>query len=180
MEVTCILAVVNPGELLGSFGVDWHLLLIQALNFSLVSWALYRFGFRGVIRAMDERREKIESGLRYADDMRREKEEFARTRATRTEEARMEAEGIVQAAREDARALLERERATSKKLADGILSEAELEVARRKESMLRDVKGEVGDLVAAVAGRVLAENMSGEDRRRYVASAERALLEDFR
>jgi F-type H+-transporting ATPase subunit b len=173
--------MVNVGELLGSFGVDWHLLGIQALNFLLVAALLYRFGFRHVVRVMDERRKRIEAGLRYADDMEKEKAAFARSRGERVEAAKREAEDIVKTARDDAKDILEREKMASRKMAEGILAGATLEAERKREQLLVDVQGEIGGLVATMAGKVLEKTMTEKDRKKYVESAEKILLtENFR
>jgi F0F1-type ATP synthase membrane subunit c/vacuolar-type H+-ATPase subunit K len=50
--------MVNFDNFLGKFRMDWHLLLVQSLIFLFISFLLYKFGFKCVIEAMAERREK--------------------------------------------------------------------------------------------------------------------------
>ena len=42
------------------FGIEWDMLLSQAIMFTLLALILYRFVFRPVSKAADERRVKIE------------------------------------------------------------------------------------------------------------------------
>jgi F-type H+-transporting ATPase subunit b len=171
-----VLGMVDFGGLFRSFGVDWHLLVVQSLNFLFVAFLLHRFGFKRVINLMDERREKIESGLAYAEKMQREMAVFEHSRADMVAAAKAEAETIVRGARGDAKSLLEREKEESRKLADGMVADAEREIFRRREQMLKDAKAEIGSLVVDVAKGVLAAQMSDGDRDKYAASAERVLM----
>ncbi|MDR1401791.1 MAG: F0F1 ATP synthase subunit B [Puniceicoccales bacterium] len=167
--------MVDFSGLLDKFGIDWHLLLIQSLNFVLVAFLLYRFGFRSVARVMDERREKIELGLKYADDMKREKAAFESSRAQRAESARREAEGIVKSAKDGAKAILEQGKMELQQQSAGMILNAEKEIARRRKKILGDAKAEIGTLVVEVAKSVLASQMTDRDRNNYAAMAEKML-----
>jgi F-type H+-transporting ATPase subunit b len=172
------IAMIDFSGLLQTFGVDWHLLVVQSLNFAIVSYLLYRFGFRNVVRMMDERRRKIESGLEYADKMRKEMAAFESSKADRVEAAREEAAGIVKSAKDDARSIVERSKLESRQLADGVVARAESEAVQMREQAIRDAKAEIGALVADVSARVLQSQMAPSQRDGYVAAAEKALLSE--
>jgi F-type H+-transporting ATPase subunit b len=170
--------MVDFGGLLRSFGVDWHLLVVQSLNFILVVFLLYRFGFKSILRSMDERREKIASGLAYAEKMQNEMAAFTRSRVERVASAKKEAEDIVKAAKIDAKSLFERGKEETRQLADNMIADAGKEISRHRERMLKDAKAEIGTLVVDVARNVLATHITGAERDKYIASAERALLSE--
>jgi F-type H+-transporting ATPase subunit b len=171
-----LFGMVDFSDLLSKFGIDWHLLLIQSLNFVLVAFLLYRFGFKSVVRVMDERREKIETGLKYADDMKVEKAAFESSRAERVKSVRREAESIVKSAKEDAKAILEQGKMESQQVSVGMISNAEKEIARRREKILKDTKAEIGTLVVEIAKSVLSSQMTDKERSEYAALAEKMLL----
>ncbi len=54
-------------QIITVFGIDWKLLLIQAVNFGVVLFVLERFLYRPVIKMIDERKEKIEQGVKNAE-----------------------------------------------------------------------------------------------------------------
>ena len=62
---TVILGAVTDAlaDVLKNFGVNWQLLLIQSLNFLCVVGILYYFAFKPILKTMEERRAKIESGF---------------------------------------------------------------------------------------------------------------------
>ncbi|MDR1457385.1 MAG: F0F1 ATP synthase subunit B [Puniceicoccales bacterium] len=168
--------MVDIGSLLDKFGVDWHLLLIQSLNFLLVTFLLYKFGFKSVINVMAERREKIESGLVYADKMQKEVSAFENSRSGRIASVKKEAEEIIQSARDNARGLLEQEKVESRKAADNMISSAKKEIALQHDKMLQDAKSEIGTLVVDISQSVLSAQLTAEERNKYLLSAEKALM----
>ncbi|MDR0742357.1 MAG: F0F1 ATP synthase subunit B [Puniceicoccales bacterium] len=168
--------MVDVGSLLNKFGVDWHLLLIQSLNFLLVTFLLYKFAFKSVINVMAERREKIESGVAYADKMQKEISAFESSRTERITSVKKEAEEIVQSAKNNAKVLLDQEKVESRKLADNMISSAKKEIALQHDKMLQDVKSEIGTLVVDISQSVLSAQLTAEERDKYLLSAEKALM----
>ena len=51
-----MLASLDFADLFGKFGVDWHLITVQIVNFGIVATILYKFGVKNLMKMMDERR----------------------------------------------------------------------------------------------------------------------------
>ncbi|MDR2779225.1 MAG: F0F1 ATP synthase subunit B [Puniceicoccales bacterium] len=170
--------MVDFDSLLGKFGVDWHLLLIQSLNFLLVTFLLYKFGFKSVIKVMAERREKIESGLEYADKMQKAITTFENSRAARIASVKKEAEDIVQSAKNNAKSFLEQGKMESRRLTDNMISNAKKEIALQHDKMIQDAKSEIGTLVVNIAQSVLSAHLTSEERNKYVQLAEEVLISE--
>jgi F-type H+-transporting ATPase subunit b len=88
--------------LISTFGIDWHLLLAQGVNFLVLVGALSYFLYKPVIRLVKEREAVVAKGIddaAAASEQLKEAESKAHARA-RTAEA--EAEEIVKLARADA------------------------------------------------------------------------------
>lgn len=56
------------GQLLGQLGIDWRLLLSQAVNFFLLLLILRLFVYKPLVNVLKERRQKIEEGLAKAKE----------------------------------------------------------------------------------------------------------------
>ena len=56
--------------LLGTFHIDWRLLVAQIINFAIVFAVLYRFVVKPLQKVMLERTAKIEQGLKDAENAR--------------------------------------------------------------------------------------------------------------
>jgi F-type H+-transporting ATPase subunit b len=54
------------GELFHNFGIDWKLLLAQAVNFFVLLFLLKKFAYRPILKMLGERRKIIVKGLEDA------------------------------------------------------------------------------------------------------------------
>ena len=110
-------------ELLTVFGLDWRLLLIQAVNFGLLLTVLTYFLYKPVLKIIDERQKKIAEGVRTAE------------RAVKQlGDAKIESEGIVGAAAREAESLA----ATARARADERTSEIVKAAESRAQATLKD------------------------------------------
>lgn len=171
-----LLADLGLGAALGQFEIDWHLLLIQTINFIVVTAVLYKFCFKPILQTMDERKNKIESGLQYAEKMRQEMAAFESARTTRIHSVKKEAEVILEDAKSKAQEWLAQERQQAQTAAQTILKNAELEANRQKEKILTDVKSEVGNMLVDVASALLIEHITAEQKQAFSAAAVQSLL----
>ncbi len=87
-------------DLLQSFGIDWRLLIIQAVNFGVLLVALTYFLYKPVLNILDERRKKIEQGVRDASEAKHELENAELKASEIVGEASGKAEEIVLSAKE--------------------------------------------------------------------------------
>ncbi len=46
------------------FGVNWHLLFAQAVNFTVVAFLIWRFAFKGILSSVKELEEQIADSLK--------------------------------------------------------------------------------------------------------------------
>src|SRR5579863_2319766 len=82
-------------QLFAAFGIDWRLLIIQAINFVLLLAVLSYFLYKPVLRIIDERQRKVAEGVRTAEEA-----------SQKLKEAKSESEGIVGNAAREAEALV--------------------------------------------------------------------------
>ena len=143
-------------ELATVFGIDWRLLLIQAVNFGLLLTILSYFLYKPILRIIDERREKIAEGVRTAE-----------AAARRLHDAKEESEQLVGAAAREAETLVATARARAGESASEITKAAEA----RADSVLKDAKER-----AEEAKRQVALESEREIARAAMLAAEKILL----
>lgn len=156
----------NPLDFLTQFGVEWQLLVSQGVSFAVVAAALYWFVFKPVIAASDERKRRIEQGLKDAEEA-KVKLDRAREEADKlTAQATGEAAKILKSARDNAKETVERAAREALAKAAEIRERNDEQLERDKQRMKEELKGELSELVArtaeAVVGRVLTESQRGE------------------
>jgi F-type H+-transporting ATPase subunit b len=143
-------------QILGIFGIDWRLLLINAVNFALVIFVLWYFLYGPILRVLEERRERVAQGVRDADAAAAARKEVEASRGRVLAEAGREADEVLDKARAAA-ALREREMvAQGEHRAAGIVSDAQKEAQELKARALEESKQEVAKLVVLGVEKVMA------------------------
>lgn len=134
-------------QVLHVFGIDWKLLLINAVNFGLLLAALTYFFYKPLMKLLEERRQKIAGGVAAAEKAEAELKGIEQSRATMLAKAGKEADTLVSQARA-AGADKQREIVTSAEAAAArALKEAEAEAKDLKEKAVEESKHEVAKLI---------------------------------
>jgi F-type H+-transporting ATPase subunit b len=157
------------------FGLSWPFLLAQILNFSVVAFLLWRFGFKPVLAMLDERQQKIAAGLKYAEEMKAKLDAVQQESVASARRAQLEATRIIEEARKSAKEFLDKQTQEGAAKASEILSKAQQAIELEKKKMLAEARTEIARLVIAITQRVLAKEMSDAERSRYNESAAREL-----
>jgi len=144
--------------LFSAFGVDWHLLLIQAVNFAILLAALTYFLYRPILRIIDERRETVAEGVRLAQQA----DQKLGDAKTRSDEivagAAREAEGLVAAARTRASDMTAETVKAADSKADAILKEAQARAEEAKRLAMQESAKEIARAAMLAAEKILKEN----------------------
>jgi F-type H+-transporting ATPase subunit b len=155
-------------EFFTQFGVDWFKLIAQIINFLVVLYLVNRFGFKPLLRLMDERAARIKKGLEDAEAAERDRELARAERAAALDEARKEAQAMVARATkmaEDSRIeILTAARAD----AEQVTERARQEINAEKERAIAELRGQVADLALEAAGKLIRQQMDAKTQRRLV------------
>ncbi len=146
-------------SVLAKLGIDWRLLIAQAVNFLILLLVLRRFAYRPMLEFLEKRTKKIESGLR---DAKRAAEKLSEIEAKEREvldEARKESAAIVAHARELAEKTADKIMIESRKESERILGETRKKIEAEQESMCTDMKRELVGLVMLATEKVLDEKL---------------------
>ncbi len=142
-------------SLIGTFHIDWKLILAQIVNFGIVFFVLYRFAIKPLARVMDERKETIKKSL---DD--------AKRHAALAEEAETLYNEELSKARIDAQALVKEMKTKVAQEKEAMLQEANADVQKvlaegrkllqdEKHHMIEEVEKEIANLVVLATEKVL-------------------------
>lgn len=146
-------------------------LIIQAVNFGLLLFLLWRFLYRPFLAKLEERSQAIKKSLSEAQAAQAEAERQREAHKKQLQAAYAEAQSIREAALKEAgeeqRRLVEAARAEAERLIEAARAEVEQDVRRAKQ----ELRQEVGDLAVSVAERLIRKNLRGEDHRKLVAEA---------
>ena len=150
------------------FQINLFWIIAQAASFLLFLVILYFVAFKRISGTLEERRSKIEQGLRDADDARKEREQAATERLAVLGQARGEAEEILTRAQKVADESRERDMAETRAQLEQMRNQAAADIAAEKERAISEVRAEVADLALRAASRVVVETMTSAREKRLV------------
>jgi F-type H+-transporting ATPase subunit b len=166
-EVAARLAQEEGAEA-GGLTINLFWIVVSALNFLVFLVLIWAFAFRPISAMLEDRRARIEQGLRDAEHARRERERAEVERQAALAEARREANEIIARAQKVAQELREADLAATREEVERMRSRAVAEIEAEKERAMADLRTQVADLAIAAASKILGEAMTEERQRRLV------------
>lgn len=151
-----------------TFQVNLFQVVIAAANFVVFLVLLYVFALKPVAAMLEDRRSRIEQGLKDAEQARADREHAEAERVATLAEARKEANDILSRAQKVAQESRETDIAATKQELERLRERAAEEIDAEKQRAIAELRGEVADLALAAAGRVVGESMNDERQRRLV------------
>jgi F-type H+-transporting ATPase subunit b len=150
------------------FQINLFQVLIAAANFVVFLALLWTFAFKPVSKMLDDRKARIEQGLKDAEQARKDRESAEQERLAALAEARRESNEILARAQRVAQETRDADIAATREELDRMRERAASEIESEKVKALSDLRAEVADLALAAAGKVVGETMTGERQRRLV------------
>jgi F-type H+-transporting ATPase subunit b len=148
--------------------INFFWVIVSSLNFIVFAILLYQLFGKSISRTLAERRERIETGLRDAEQARRDRESAERERVAALNEARREANEIINRAQRVAQETRDADIAATREELERMRVRASSEIDAEKQRAIADLRAEVADLALAAAGKVVGETMTGPRQRRLV------------
>ena len=136
-------------QLFSQLGIDWHLLLSQAINFLLLLVILRLVVYKPLLNLLRKRREKIEEGLMKAEEADKRLQEVDQIGEEKIKEAEDSALRIIKKTESDAKELEAKLIAEAKKKEAIELANAAAALRAQEEAARRAMDKEAAALVRA-------------------------------
>ena len=150
------------------FQINLFQVIVAALNFVVFLVLMWTFAFKPVSAMLNQRRERIERGLKDAEQARADRENAEHERLVTLSEARREANDILARAQKVAQETRDADIAATREELERLRARATDEIAGEKQRALSELRTEVADLALRAAGVVVRESMTGDRQRRLV------------
>lgn len=153
---------------IGELGIDISLIVAQAVNFLILLALLYFFGFKRILKMLDERSQKIRDSVEQADQVKAEAGRAEEENKKKLEAAAKEGqEAISRAMRagEDAR---QRAQEEAKEEAAGLIDKARQDIERERNAIIGELRGEFADLAIVAAEKVIEKSLDKESHRELI------------
>lgn len=154
-----------------TFGIDWPMLIAQAINFLIVALVIWKFAFKNILSTIKEREKQISDSLKNADRIKLELEETEKQQQDTLQEASLAAKKTISSAQEQAKALIEAQKEDARNQAEEIITKAKLAMEQERERVLREAREEIASLVVLTTSKVLSKDLSEEEKQRFSSNA---------
>ena len=151
------------------------LLIWMSIAFLIVFILLAKFGFPVIVKALDERKEHIDSSLEAAARAQQKVENLqAEMDGIRADAERQKAE-ILRSAAETREKIISEARARAEEQGERIIAAAKANAETEREAILRDARHQVALLSISISEKLLRSKL--EDEKSQASLAERLLEE---
>lgn len=157
--------------LIGTLGLNRDLFFAQLFNFAVVFFVMWRWVYKPLVKAMDERSTAIAKGLSDADAAAKALSSASTEKDQVIAEAKREAMKIVAAAEADAK--VERDAAVGRAKAEieKMVVQGKEILALEKTKMAEELRDELGNLVATAVEKVVGAKVDGKKDKELIAEA---------
>ena len=145
-------------QLFDTFGIDWKLLVAQAVNFGILLVVLRYVLYKPIMKTLDERRAKIEQGVKDAEEASVKLAEADTEAGARIAAADTEAEALVAHARDAATSEKSRIVKEAEERAARLTADAEARAKESAEKALRDSEKEIARLAILAAEKAMRKS----------------------
>jgi F-type H+-transporting ATPase subunit b len=146
-------------DVFAKLGIDWKLLIAQAVNFGILFLVLRRFAYKPMLDFLESRSARIDKGLKDAERAQLKLSSMEEKEKQVLIEARNEARSIItlaeaSAKKRDADRLKETEEKTKR-----FLDDARMKIEEEKQKILTEAKQEITEIVALSVEKILKEKV---------------------
>ncbi|WP_089291828.1 F0F1 ATP synthase subunit B [Actinoplanes regularis] len=144
----------------------WQELVVGSVAFAVLCFVLIKFVFPQMEKTFQARVDAIEGGIKRAEAAQAEANELLEQYRAQLAEARTEAARIRDEARADAEGIRQDVLAKAREESDRIIAAGNEQLAAQRESIVRELRSEVGTLAVDLAGKIVGEALADEARTR--------------
>ena len=129
-------------------GINLPTLIVYLLNFGILLAVLYALAYKPLLRAMDQRSDRIKDSLAAAD---RAREEAANSQAAIEEQ--------LNEARREGQRLLDQAKEASDRFKEDEMGRARADIVRERDAAIIELREGFGDLAITAAERVISRSL---------------------
>ena len=137
----------------------WQTLLFIALLF-----LLWRFAWKPILNAVNDREEGIKNALAAAEEAKKEMQNVTADSEKLLQEARAEREVMLKEAREIKDKIVADAREQAQIEGDKLIKQAQATIESEKKAAVADIKNQVADLSLQIAEKVIKEQLSDDKK----------------
>jgi F-type H+-transporting ATPase subunit b len=144
----------------------WQEIVVGTIAFALLCFVLMKFVFPRMEQTFQARVDAIEGGIKRAEAAQAEANKVLEQYRAQLAEARTDAAKIRDDARADAEGIRQDVLAKAREESDRIISAGKEQLAAERQTIVRELRAEVGTIAVDLASRIVGESLADEARRK--------------
>ncbi len=149
-------------------GINLPGLITQFVNFGILLLILWVFLHKPLRRVLDERRRRIEDGLKASERAQAAVQDAQAQAQTEIQQGRQEGQALVAQAQEIAQRIEAEARDNARQEAEQIVARARQEIQQERDLAIARVREEFADLTIAAAERVIGQALDRDAHERLI------------
>lgn len=149
-------------------GIEPNLLLAQIVNFLIILFVLSKLLYKPILVMLEKRKKEIAEGLALTEKLREEEEKMNARKEKVLDEARKEAQNIVEAGKKEAETQGKEIIEAAHTSAQGIIAKGKEDVVQLRAGMEKDVRRAAVDIAQAMTKQLLSRALSSADQHKLI------------
>lgn len=150
---------INP-LLPATYDITWSIVCVVIIGFFFWKWVLPRFQ-----KVLAERSEKIEGGIRQAEQAQAEAKAALEQYRAQLAEARQEAAKIREEARLQGQQIIDEMRVQAQEESNRIVASGQQQLSAQRQQIVAELRGDLGRTAVDLAEKVIGEQLADDVRR---------------
>ncbi|ACZ40990.1 ATP synthase F0, B subunit [Thermobaculum terrenum ATCC BAA-798] len=165
---------------LENLGLQLWPFIWQLVAFLILVYVLKRFAFGPVTRILDERAARVRESIETAERIQREAAEQEQRTKQMLEDARRQAQAILQQAQQAAERIQSTAQDNAREQANQIIQRAQEDIDRMKAEAIDELRRQVADLAIAAASRIIRKELDPATHRALINEVLAESVDQFR
>lgn len=158
-------------ELFSALGINGKILLAQFVNFAVLVFVLWRFAYKPILKFLEDRRKKIEEGVRNSELAIIKLSEVAEKEKEVIVEAKKEALNLINKARDNADKKGQEIIKKAQEEASLVIIKEREKFNQEKIEAFKEMKNNLSELVVLAVEKVIEEKMDSEKDKNIIKKA---------
>ncbi len=159
---------------MAELGINVPVFISQAIAFLILFGLLYMFGYKRILKMLDERSARIKESLEQAEAVKQQSASAGEEIKKQLQVASQEGQQIIARATKTSDDIRAQAQELAKKDADALIARAREAIKAERDSAIDELRSEFADLTILAAGKVIGQSL---DKSAHKALIDKVLQE---
>ena len=162
-------------ELFQALGLNIKILIAQLVNFAILLFVMWKFGYKPMMKFLDERKDKIEAGIKNFEETKKRLDEIDAKEKQVLKNAQKQAQELIEKTNEKITQRKKDMMDKAKEEINDIIKKTKEDLEVEKKITLKHIKQESAELIVAVVEKILGDKIDVKVDKTFVDQA----IKDF-